>query len=208
MLQRQGTVLNQSRTPERREQVTPGPVRAASGVEIDLLGDDVAAVEGRASTLESRMAFAEADIDALQASDTAQSASIAGHTSTLSTHSGQIAALQSSDGTQAGQISTLQVQVATLGSGALKLNVRTITASGTANATDYLILVDATAGAVVVTLPALSAGRAISVKKIDASANAVSIASAALIDGAASQPITPQYACLDVMCDGTTWWIV
>lgn len=194
MQQRQANPLNRSRTPERRVQVVPGPVRAASSFEVSLLGDDVADVEAGLNGVESRLAFAEADIDGLLAADV--------------THTSQISALQGVDATHTSQIATLQGQVATLGNGALKLTVRKITASATANATDYLILVDASAGAVVVTLPAVASGRTIAVKKIDATANAVSIASAANIDGAASQPVTPQYASFVVMCDGATWWIV
>lgn len=180
MLQRQANPLNISRTPGRREQVTPGPVRAASGIQIDLLGDDVDLLGGRADTLESRMAFAEADIDALQSADT--------------THAGQIAALQTA--------------VGALGDGHLRLGVRKVTTNAAVTATGYLILVDAASGNVTVTLPAIAAGRQLCVKRIDASANVVSVASAALIDGAASQAITPQYASLTFMCDAATWWIV
>lgn len=194
MLQRQSNPLNRSRTPERRGQVIPGPVRAASGIEIDLLGDDVDAMGGRVDTVETRLAFAEADIDALQAADV--------------THNGQIAALQGADTTQAAQIAALQGTVATLGDGHLSLGVRKVTASTIFSATDYLILVDATAAAVIVTLPALQPGRQVCVKRIDASANAVSIASAANIDGASPRAVTPQYASFTVMCDGSTWWIV
>jgi hypothetical protein len=55
---------------------------------------------------------------------------------------------------------------------------RTITASGTVRVTDDVVFVDATAGAVTLTLLAASrtADRKITVKKIDASANAVTIA--------------------------------
>lgn len=173
MLQNQNNPLNRSRTPERRQQVQPGPAVLASGGEIEALKD-------RATALETSVA-------GLQAHD--------------ATTDGWITAAE-------GAIATLQGQVATLGNGSLKLGVRKITASATANGTDYLILADAAAGNIVVTLPALTNGRSIAVKKIDATGNTVSIASAANIDGAASQLVTPQYASFVVMCDGVTWWIV
>ncbi|MFC0204729.1 hypothetical protein [Novosphingobium soli] len=101
MLQKQGNPLNRSRIPERREQVTPGPVRAASGIEIGLLADDVSAVEARTDNVEARLAFAEADIDALQALVSAQAATIADHEARIAAleaaaadHEARIAALE------------------------------------------------------------------------------------------------------------------
>lgn len=99
-----------------------------------------------------------------------------------------------------------------LGGGALTLKTRTITATGGVNADDYLLLVDATAGAVVVNYPAAAsnAGRILTVKKIDASANTVTIDgnAAETIDGAATQVIVTQYTSLTTQCNGTAWWIV
>lgn len=90
--------------------------------------------------------------------------------------------------------------------------VRTLTATGAALATDYLLLVNATAGAVTVNLPAAasSAGALIVVKKADASGNAVTIDANAseTIDGATTQALASQYDALTVACDGTGWWIV
>ena len=89
---------------------------------------------------------------------------------------------------------------------------RTLTASGNAVATDYLLLVDATAGAVTVTLPAAadSDGAYIITKKIDASANAVTVDGngAETIDGAANIALAAQYDAVTVFCDGSTWWII
>ncbi len=89
---------------------------------------------------------------------------------------------------------------------------RTLTASGNAVATDYLLLVDATAGAVTVTLPAAadSDGAYIITKKIDASANAVTLDANAseTIDGATTLPILAQYDAATLACDGTAWYIV
>lgn len=95
--------------------------------------------------------------------------------------------------------------------GALTVTTRTITATGGTVAGDYLILADATAGAITVNLPAVatSAGRVLAVKKIDASGNAVTLDgnAAETIDGAATQALTAQYDALTVFCDGATWWI-
>ena len=97
-------------------------------------------------------------------------------------------------------------------SNALDLNLRTITASAAAAADDYMLLCDATSAAITVTLPAAAsnAGRVILVKKIDVSANAVTIdgAGAETIDGAATQSTTTQWTSFSVQCDGTGWFIV
>lgn len=90
--------------------------------------------------------------------------------------------------------------------------VRSVTASTTVVDSDYLILADATGGAITVTLPAVSlnAGRRFNIKKTDASGNAVTIdgASSETIDGATTVAISTQYASYTVQSDGTAWWIV
>lgn len=80
---------------------------------------------------------------------------------------------------------------------------------------DYgsLITMSAGTGARTVTLPAAAtagAGFVIGVKKIDASANAVTIAAsgADTIDGAASLALTVQYGTAILRCDGTVWHVV
>lgn len=92
------------------------------------------------------------------------------------------------------------------------LNTRTVTASGAVLGDDALILVDASAGPITLSLPAVasSANRRLTVKKIDASGNAVTLDpnGAETIDGAATQTITGQYDALAIACDGTAWWIV
>jgi hypothetical protein len=68
-------------------------------------------------------------------------------------------------------------------------------------ASDYTIRADATSGAVTVNLPAATgSGRIIRIKKLDASANVVTLAAAAAetIDGAASASLTAQYSTLSV----------
>lgn len=88
------------------------------------------------------------------------------------------------------------------------LNSRAITTSGNVAPLDYLILADATAGAVTVTFPTLKRGRTVVVKKTDVGLNAVTLASADNIDGAATQPLLLQYDSMTVFCDGATWWII
>lgn len=95
--------------------------------------------------------------------------------------------------------------------GAEYAKARTITASTTVAADDGLLLADATAAAITVTLPAAasSAGRWLVVKKIDASANLVTLDGNAseTIDGATTKALTAQYDSITVHCDGIAWWV-
>lgn len=73
------------------------------------------------------------------------------------------------------------------------------------------ILVDATAGAVTITLPTAAVGYApISVKKTDGSANAVTVqrAGAATIDGATTYVLSAQYDSVQVIADGANWSVI
>lgn len=92
------------------------------------------------------------------------------------------------------------------------LSITSKTANYTATATDHTILVDATAGVVTITLPAAAtnAGREYAIKKIDASANAVTIDAngAELIDGAATQALATQWKSMIIQCNGTAWFIL
>jgi hypothetical protein len=88
----------------------------------------------------------------------------------------------------------------------------TVTGTYTVQAADYLILADATGGAVTINLPAAasSKGRTLIIKKIDSTANAVTLdpSSAELIDGGATASFTASYTSLMIVCDGTSWQIV
>lgn len=88
--------------------------------------------------------------------------------------------------------------------------VSTKTTTYTAVAGDVL-LCDASGGAFTVTLPAAAtvSGSSISVKKSDASANAVTIdgAGAETIDGAATLALSTQYEAVTLWSDGTSWWV-
>lgn len=92
-----------------------------------------------------------------------------------------------------------------------KFGVRSVSATGDIASTDGLVLVDATAGAVTMTLPLAASvpGRVFAVKKVDASGNAVTVDGngSETIDGATTQALSAQYDVLTVASDGTEWWI-
>ena len=74
------------------------------------------------------------------------------------------------------------------------------------------MLADAAGGAVTVTLPAASTvtGQTFHVKKIDATANAVTLDGngAETIDGASTKATTTQWASYSVQSNGTGWFIL
>jgi len=79
--------------------------------------------------------------------------------------------------------------------------------------TDNVILVDATAGAVTLNLPAAATadGRSLFVKKVDSSINAVTLEpdGAETIEGAANlSTLDAQYDVVEIFCDGTEWFIL
>jgi len=92
------------------------------------------------------------------------------------------------------------------------LEVVAVTANYTALDIDGLILADATAGDVTITLPTAEAreGRRMEVKKTDASANLVVIdpQGTQTIDGSTTISLTQQYALRGIKSDGTNWWLV
>jgi hypothetical protein len=79
-------------------------------------------------------------------------------------------------------------------------------------ASETVILVDASGGAVTITLPpaASSSGRRYVVKKIDSSANAVTLDGngSETIDGATTLPLYCQYDFVGVVCDGSNWLVI
>lgn len=95
-------------------------------------------------------------------------------------------------------------------------NIRTFTsavgaATTAAGATDFTILVNPTAAAATVTLPAAASntGRIYVVKRSATSANSVTIdpANAELIDGAATLVLTTRQGAT-IQCDGVGWYII
>lgn len=72
-----------------------------------------------------------------------------------------------------------------------------------------VVLVDASGGAITITLPAPQANSIVNVKKVDSSANTVTIdGGGANIDGQSSISISAQYESYTLICDGTNWWII
>ena len=83
----------------------------------------------------------------------------------------------------------------------------TITATAVVTARNGTILVDTTAGNVVVTLPAN--GLVYRIKRISGGTNTLTIAtSAGLIDQAATMTLDIQYESVTLKSDGTDYWIV
>lgn len=96
---------------------------------------------------------------------------------------------------------------------ALRLTpTRTITASDNITINDGVLLVDATAGNVTMTLPDVvtEAGRTYTIKKTDASANTVTVlpTSPTTIDGAVSVVLTAQNQSVTVVASGTEWEVL
>lgn len=93
-----------------------------------------------------------------------------------------------------------------------KAHTGAISTSRTLTAFDYVLLVDATAGAVVLTLPPVLTSRdyAYTVKKIDNSVNAMTLDGdgGELIDNVLTKTTTTQYDVFRVVCDGAAWWLI
>lgn len=98
------------------------------------------------------------------------------------------------------------------GGGATRGAYRTVTTSGNVQSGDYLIIADATGGAITMTLPpaALVPGRIYAFKRINSGANAVIVDgyAAETIDGAATHTLTPQWNSVTIMSNGTAWFIL
>jgi len=91
--------------------------------------------------------------------------------------------------------------------------VSTITAaSATLDATHHTILADATSNSITINLPAVatSGRRRYEIKKIDSTANTVTIDGNAseTIDGAATYVISTQYQSVTIQSDGSNWWVL
>ena len=98
------------------------------------------------------------------------------------------------------------------GGGATRGAYRSVTASGSVVSGDYLIIADATAGAITMTLPpaALVPGRIYAFKRINSGANQVIVDAYAseTIDGNLTHTLTPQWNSLLIMTNGVAWFIL
>jgi len=95
----------------------------------------------------------------------------------------------------------------------LTSSIETITASSdTLDDTNYTVLCDCTSNAITINLPAASSSswRVYNIKKIDSSANAITIDWnwSETIDWATTQLITWQYTNIKIQSDGTEWFIL
>ncbi len=86
----------------------------------------------------------------------------------------------------------------------------TITADAILVSSTRAVLIDAAAGDITATLPALLDGDVFDIKRLDATANAVTIATpgAETIDGAVTLLIPSQYLSFTLLCDGTSWYLI
>jgi hypothetical protein len=96
--------------------------------------------------------------------------------------------------------------------GAMGTTIVSKSGNYTATINDSVIVVDASGGAVTITLPAaaISKGRIYNIKKTDASVNALIVDGNAseTIDGALTVNTTTQYHAFTLVCDGANWWII
>lgn len=83
--------------------------------------------------------------------------------------------------------------------------ISAVTANYTATDADYAIIADATAGAITVTLPPPTKGRELYAKKVDSSANAVTLNGQ--IEGATSKVLSTQWAGVRLFGNGDRWLI-
>lgn len=89
--------------------------------------------------------------------------------------------------------------------------VSEIAADQTLTVDDYIILADATAGNITVTLPDaadVNSGKAYKVKKIDSSSNTVTVTGDANIDGSANVVLSSQYDDTSILTDQTEWFTI
>lgn len=87
--------------------------------------------------------------------------------------------------------------------------IRTVTAGYAATEGDMVLRVDATAGPVTITLPSAGAVKGLTfvVKKVDGSANAVTVdpAGSETVDGATSVSTTTQWTVFRLLSNGSGW---
>jgi hypothetical protein len=98
------------------------------------------------------------------------------------------------------------------GGGATRGTYRSVTATGNVVSGDYLLICDATGGAITMALPpaALVPGRIYAFKRVNSGANAVVIDPNAseTIDGAATYTLSAQWNSVTIMSNGTAWFII
>ena len=108
------------------------------------------------------------------------------------------------DGTVAG------VSWASVSGGSGTTTTTTTTTTSVTAGNNENVLADASGGAITVTLPAPDVNLNVTIKKIDGSANGVTIATPGTetIDGQASVTVTSQYIARTLTSDGTNYFII
>ena len=88
-------------------------------------------------------------------------------------------------------------------------NVTEISSDTTLTEDENFILGDSTSGDLTLTLPSVStfSNKKYSIKKIDSSSNSVILSSTDLIDGDSSVTLSNQWDYIEIITDGTTWFI-
>lgn len=86
--------------------------------------------------------------------------------------------------------------------------IRSITAAAKQQINDTVVFCNATAGAISYTLlaPALAGPFPVHIKKTDATANAITLVGT--VDGTVNPTIVVPMVSLELVSDGTAWWII
>ena len=96
--------------------------------------------------------------------------------------------------------------------GRVSFAVNSVMANYTATASDRVILCDATGNSITVSLPSASGitGRVYTIKRIDSSANTVTIDpdGSETIDGASTYSLSSQWDFVTIVSDGSNWVII
>jgi hypothetical protein len=114
-------------------------------------------------------------------------------------------------GDLADTLDDLDATIDALAGGGVTIAARTLTSADspyTVLTTDCVLLCNCTGGAIALTLPAPAVGRFFRLKKIDSSANQVTVTPASgLIDGQANLQIAQQYAAYDLHADASNYFV-
>jgi len=115
-------------------------------------------------------------------------------------------------GTTSDNGNKLQVNGSAWINGSFSSPIKTVTAAYTLTSSDSTVLANASSAAFTVTLPDATtcSGREYVIKKIDSSANAVTVGvtGTQTIDGASSRSLASQYKYITVQSDGSNWYII
>jgi len=88
--------------------------------------------------------------------------------------------------------------------------VRSVTESGSVADGDYFLTIDASAGNIIINLPPAAEGRELAVKRMDATANAVTLATTGsdTIDGGGAMSMTTQYQAFTLIAAPGQWCVI